>query len=104
MRRELIRNAEEAAWLPEEESTGRRIEVRVYRVDEVNKLAVFNTARGMDGDELVRATDLSCSIGKLQGLGGDDKRGEGAKVASLPANAAGLTFRSSLDCTAGRVT
>src|SRR3546814_4214727 len=63
MLRELIRNAEEAAWLPEEESTGRRIEVRVYRVDEVNKLAVFNTGRGMDGDELVRATDLSCSIG-----------------------------------------
>src|SRR3546814_15931348 len=104
MRRELIRNAEEAAWLPEEESTGRRIEVRVYRVDEVNKLAVFNTGRGMDGDELIRATDLSCSIGKLQGLGGDENRGEGAKVASLPYNAAGMIFRSCRGGTVSQVT
>src|SRR3546814_738 len=65
MLRELIRNAEEAAWLPEEESTGRRIEVRVYRVDEVNKLAVFNTGRGMDGDELVRSEEHTSELQSL---------------------------------------
>src|SRR3546814_10749666 len=48
----------------------------------------------------MRISDLSsdvCSsdlIGKLQGLGGDENRGEGAKVASLPYNAAGVIFRS----------
>src|SRR3546814_17880894 len=77
MLRELIRNAEEAAWLPEEESTGRRIEVRVYRVDEVTKLAASNTGRGMAGGDLVRPTDLFCPDGKLMGRGGARKPGEG---------------------------
>src|SRR3546814_10325810 len=84
MLRELIRNAEEAAWLPGEESTGRRLEVRVYRVAEVNKLEVFNTGRGMDGDDIVGDTERCCSIGKLQSLGGAENRGAGEKVGTRP--------------------
>src|SRR3546814_20411799 len=78
--------------------------LRVSDFDDVNKLAVFNTGRCMDGDERGRATYLSCSIGKLQGLGGDENRGEGAKVAALPYNAAGMIFRSCRDGTVSQVT
>ena len=48
----------------------------------------------MTTGELVRATNLASSIRKTQGLERDQNRGEGAKVAALPWNHAGLRLRS----------
>jgi hypothetical protein len=97
--RELLANAVEAEMLPEENGV-RSIQLYAVNVDEVPKLAIRNTGRGMTADELKRATDLSSSIRKTQGLDWMQNRGEGAKVASLPWNHAGLRIRS---CHSGRV-
>ncbi|KQZ22084.1 hypothetical protein [Caulobacter sp. Root1472] len=97
--RELVKNGIEAELTPEENGQ-RRIVLRAIMVDGVRKLSVFNTGRGMTGEELRQATDLSSSIRKDHGLEGRKNRGEGAKVASLPWNHEGVRFRS---CREGQV-
>jgi hypothetical protein len=91
--RELLMNAIEAEALPEENGS-RRIRIYSVEIEGVPKLAIWNTGRGMTAEELIRATDLASSIRKKQGLEGRENRGEGAKVASLPWNHSGLSFRS----------
>jgi hypothetical protein len=91
--RELLANAIEAEMLDEEHGT-RRIVLSAVEVSDSPKLAIINTGRGMTSNELVRATDLASSIRKKQGLDRDQNRGEGAKVAALPWNHAGLRLRS----------
>jgi hypothetical protein len=91
--RELTKNAIETDML-EEEGGVRRIRLYAVQINGVPKLAIWNTGHGMTADELVRATDLASTIRKEQGLEGGQNRGEGAKVACLPWNHAGLRFRS----------
>ncbi|MGH6824885.1 hypothetical protein [Methyloceanibacter sp.] len=99
MMRELLKNAFEAQFTPEE--NGNRVVIlRAVFVDEAPKLAIMNTGHGLTPDELKSATDLASSIRKSKGLDGRQNRGEGAKVASLPWNHLGFKMRS---CHAGKV-
>jgi len=91
--REVLANAIEAELLPEERGT-RQVRLYAIPVGDTPKFAIRNSGRGMTSEELKRATDLASSIRKKQGLDWRENRGEGAKVASLPWNHAGLRFRS----------
>ena len=83
-------NALEAAALAAENQ--RRVEFRVAKVGSTDKLAIWNTGPGMDGQELHEMCDLASSIRKSKSL--DGNFGMGAKVASLPSNKFGLRYRS----------
>lgn len=91
--REFLANAVEAELLEEEQGV-RQIRLKAVCIDGVPKLAIWNSGRGMSSEELKRATDLASSIRKKQGLERLENRGEGAKVAALPWNHAGLRIRS----------
>ena len=96
MLRELVRNAIEAAQTaPLGE---RRVEISAIDMDGTPKLAIFNTGRGMNPDELFRMCDIASSIRKHNSL--EQNFGMGAKVASLPSNRLGMRYRS---CHEGRV-
>ena len=89
MLRELVLNGIEADH--DNRETERRI--RIYSED--GKLVILNSGRGMSGDELRRALDLSHSgASKLARTDGRTNRGEGAKVASMAYNRLGLLYRS----------
>ena len=96
MIRELMANAIEAARLAPEGQ--RLIEISVQMVDDVPKLAIWNTGPGMDAAELLHISNIASSIGKEKSLTGNF--GMGAKVASLPSNQRGIRYRS---CKSGRV-
>jgi len=57
-----------------------------------HKFGIFNTGPGMNAINLRKATDLSSSIGKVQGL--QHNFGEGAKVSALPVNKSGMIWVS----------
>lgn len=57
-----------------------------------SKLGVFNTGRSMNAKELVKATQLSASVNKTQGL--KKNFGIGAKVSALGVNQAGMIWVS----------
>lgn len=90
MLRELTMNAIEAAALAM--AGKRRIEFRINKIHNADKLAIWNTGPGMDGQELHQMCDLASSIRKAKSL--DGNFGMGAKVASLPSNKFGLRYRS----------
>ena len=96
MLRELVRNAIEAAQtaLPGE----RLVEISAVLIDDVPKLSIWNSGRGMNPEELFRMCDIASSIRKQNRL--DQNFGMGAKVASLPSNRLGMRYRS---CHEGRV-
>ena len=96
MLRELVRNALEAAATAP--AGARQVRLSGIPIDGVAKLAIWNTGRGLDRDELFRMCDIASSIRKEQRL--DRNFGMGAKVASLPSNRHGLRYRS---CHAGIV-
>ncbi len=91
MLRELVMNAIEAS----ENSKRKQVILRVDKSTGIEKLAIWNTGRGMSPDELRKACDISSSLGKDQSL--DGNFGMGAKVASLKANQAGMRYRSNKD-------
>ncbi len=96
MLRELVRNAVEAAQTaPAGEG---RVEICGIEIEGAMKLAIWNSGRGMDPEELFRMCDIASSIRKENRL--DQNFGMGAKVASLPSNRHGMRYRS---CNAGRV-
>ncbi len=96
MIRELMMNALEAA---KHAPDGRRVvEISAMTMDGVDKLAIWNTGRGMDGHELLKICNIASSLGKEMSLTGNF--GMGAKVASLPSNQRGMRYRS---CKNGRV-
>ena len=89
-------NALEAASLA---PLGRRIvEISAVEIDDVTKLAIWNTGPAMDGSELRSICNIASSLGKEKSLTGNF--GMGAKVASLPSNQHGMRYRS---CKAGLV-
>jgi len=90
MVRELLKNALEAA--DSAEPGTRRVEFSALPVDGVPKLAIWNTGRGLNGQELRRMCNIATSIRKESGL--DRNFGMGAKVASLPSNQHGMRYRS----------
>jgi len=90
MIRELMANAIEAARLAPEGQ--RLIEISSQVIDEVPKLAIWNTGPGMDAAELLHISNIASSIGKEKSLTGNF--GMGAKVASLPSNQRGIRYRS----------
>ena len=57
-----------------------------------HKFGIFNTGPGMNALNLRKATDLSSSIGKVQGV--HNNFGEGAKVSALPVNKSGMIWVS----------
>lgn len=57
-----------------------------------HKFGIFNTGPGMSAYNLRKATDLSSSIGKVQGV--HNNFGEGAKVSALPVNKSGMIWVS----------
>jgi hypothetical protein len=89
MLRELAMNALEAAFLAPQ---NKRVEFRVTKIGDADKLSIWNTGPGMDGHELHQMCDLASSIRKTKSL--DGNFGMGAKVASLPSNRFGLRYRS----------
>ncbi len=96
MLRELVRNAVEAAQTaPLGEG---RVEISGIEIEGAMKLAIWNSGRGMDPEELFRMCDIASSIRKQNRL--DQNFGMGAKVASLPSNRHGMRYRS---CHEGRV-
>jgi hypothetical protein len=96
MVRELMMNALEAA---QHAPQGRRIvEISAMAMDDVDKLAIWNTGPGMDDHELLKICNIASSLGKEKSLTGNF--GMGAKVASLPSNQRGMRYRS---CKNGRV-
>ena len=96
MLRELVRNAVEAAQTaPPGEG---RVEISGIEIEGAMKLAIWNSGRGMDPEELFRMCDIASSIRKENRL--DQNFGMGAKVASLPSNRHGMRYRS---CHEGRV-
>jgi hypothetical protein len=90
MLRELTMNALEAAATAPKDA--RRIEFRVVKIGRAEKLSIWNTGPGMDGQELHEMCDLASSIRKAKSLDGNFSMG--AKVASLPSNKLGLRYRS----------
>ncbi|MDA9400772.1 ATP-binding protein [Bradyrhizobium sp. CCBAU 45389] len=96
MIRELMMNALEAA---QHAAEGQRlVEISAMAMDGVEKLAIWNTGRGMDDHELLKICNIASSLGKEKSLTGNF--GMGAKVASLPSNQRGMRYRS---CKDGRV-
>ncbi len=93
MLRELVKNALEAAATAP--AGGRQVRISGVPVEGFRKLAIWNTGRGMDADELFRMCDIASSIRKEHRL--DQNFGMGAKVASLPSNRHGLRYRSCHD-------
>lgn len=96
MIRELMMNALEAARHAPE---GRRlVEISAIQIDNIDKLAIWNTGHGMDASELMKVSNIASSLGKEKSLTGNF--GMGAKVASLPSNQRGMRYRS---CKGGKV-
>ena len=93
MLRELVKNALEAAATAP--AGARQVRISAVPIEGVRKLAIWNTGRGMDADELFRMCDIASSIRKEHRL--DQNFGMGAKVASLPSNRHGLRYRSCHD-------
>ncbi len=93
MLRELVKNALEAAATAP--AGGRQVRISSVPIEGFRKLAIWNTGRGMDADELFRMCDIASSIRKEHRL--DQNFGMGAKVASLPSNRHGLRYRSCHD-------
>ncbi len=93
MLRELVKNALEAAATAP--AGARQVRISGVPIEGFPKLAIWNTGRGMDADELHRMCDIASSIRKEHRL--DQNFGMGAKVASLPSNRHGLRYRSCHD-------
>ena len=93
MLRELVKNALEAAATAP--AGARQVRLSAVPIEGYRKLAIWNTGRGMDADELFRMCDIASSIRKEHRL--DQNFGMGAKVASLPSNRHGLRYRSCHD-------
>ena len=98
MLRELFQNALEAT---SKQTFGKKkIHIRItdpswFGIQEyysTKKFGIFNTGPGMNARNLRKATDLSSSIGKIQGV--HNNFGEGAKVSALPVNKAGMIWVS----------
>ena len=96
MLRELVQNGIEAAASA---PAGERL-VRLFalEVEGGRKLAIWNSGRGMNADELYRMCDIAASIRKTLSL--DQNFGMGAKVAALASNTLGVRYRS---CNDGKV-
>ena len=93
MLRELVRNAVEAAATAP--AGQRMVRFSAVRIAGTDKLAIWNSGRGMDAAELFSMCDIASSIRKEHRL--DQNFGMGAKVASLPSNRHGLRYRSCHD-------
>lgn len=101
MLRELFQNALEAT---SKQTIGKKqIKIRVTDPSwfgfqgfySKHKFGIFNTGPGMNALNLRKATDLSSSIGKVQGV--HNNFGEGAKVSALPVNKSGMIWVSCHD-------
>jgi len=98
MLRELFQNALEAT--SKQKSGKKQIKIRdtdpdwfgIRGVYSKHKFGIFNTGPGMSAHNLRKATDLSSSIGKVQGV--HNNFGEGAKVSGLPVNKSGMIWVS----------
>jgi len=98
MLRELFQNALEAT---SKQTTGKK-KIQIKDTDpswfgfrkeySTHKFGIFNTGPGMNSHNLRKATDLSSSIGKVQGV--HNNFGEGAKVSALPVNKSGMIWVS----------
>lgn len=103
MLRELFQNALEAT---EKQIVGKKkVHLRITDPSwfgmngySTKKFGIFNTGPGMSAFNLRKATDLSSSIAKVQGI--HNNFGEGAKVACLPVNKSGMIW---ISCHAGEV-
>lgn len=94
MHRELLMNAIEAMLDAVSGETKRIIRYYADVDDDISKLILINSGKGMMAEELRQCADLARSIGKTMGLGGRDNRGEGGKVSVLPFNTVGERIRS----------
>ena len=98
MLRELVQNALEST--SKQLSGKKKIHIRITDPSwfglgdfySSKKFGIFNTGPGMSANNLRKATDLSNSIGKVQGV--HDNFGEGAKVSALPVNKSGMIWVS----------
>jgi hypothetical protein len=98
MLRELFQNALEAT---SKQISGKK-QIKIRDTDPAwfgfqgfyskHKFGIFNTGPGMSALNLRKATDLSSSIGKVQGV--HNNFGEGAKVSALPVNKSGMIWVS----------
>jgi hypothetical protein len=97
MLRELFQNALEATL---KQTSGKK-QIKIRDTDPAwfgltsyskHKFGIFNTGPGMNVFDLREATNLSRSIGKVQGI--HDNFGEGAKVSALPVNKSGMIWVS----------
>jgi hypothetical protein len=98
MLRELFQNALEAT---SKQTSGKK-QIKIRDTDPAwfgfqgfyskHKFGIFNTGPGMNAHNLRKATDLSSSIGKVQGV--HNNFGEGAKVSALPVNKSGMIWVS----------
>lgn len=98
MLRELFQNALEAT---SKQTSGKK-QIKIKDTDPAwfgfqgfyskHKFGIFNTGPGMNALNLRKATDLSSSIGKVQGV--HNNFGEGAKVSALPVNKSGMIWVS----------
>lgn len=98
MLRELFQNALEAT---SKQISGKK-QIKIRDTDPAwfgfqgfyskHKFGIFNTGPGMSASNLKKATDLSSSIGKVQGV--HNNFGEGAKVSALPVNKSGMIWVS----------
>jgi len=98
MLRELFQNALEAT---SKQTSGKK-QIKIRDTDPAwfgfqgfyskHKFGIFNTGPGMSSHNLRKATDLSSSIGKVQGV--HNNFGEGAKVSALPVNKSGMIWVS----------
>lgn len=98
MLRELFQNALEAT---SKQTSGKK-QIKIRDTDPAwfgfqgfyskHKFGIFNTGPGMNAHDLCKATDLSSSIGKVQGV--HNNFGEGAKVSALPVNKSGMIWVS----------
>lgn len=98
MLRELFQNALEAT---SKQTSGKK-QIKIRDTDPAwfgfqgfyskHKFGIFNTGPGMNAVNLRKATDLSSSIGKVQGV--HNNFGEGAKVSALPVNKSGMIWVS----------
>jgi hypothetical protein len=98
MLRELFQNALEAT---SKQTSGKK-QIKIRDTDpswfgfqgfySKHKFGIFNTGPGMSASNLKKATDLSSSIGKIQGV--HNNFGEGAKVSALPVNKSGMIWVS----------
>jgi hypothetical protein len=97
--RELTRNAEENARLLLD--TPGRIEWFIEKVNDVNKLGLFNEGPSMSATDLSRLMDMA-STGKT--LSVEQNFGQGGKVSGLKASPAGLVYRSCKDGSVNQIT